>query len=134
MKTLNNIFSAIYSIVLIASVWFGINWTITRGINSMFDDSAEFIFAVLYIVALAFSIFMHIKLRNEFSVANKICTVVTSINVISLIALTLVAFNSISSDAGLFLATWMFAVLGLWLVSLISGITALRRMGSATIK
>lgn len=100
----------------------------------MFDDSAEFIFAVLYIVALAFSIFMHIKLRNEFSVANKICTVVTSINVISLIALTLVAFNSISSDAGLFLATWMFAVLGLWLVSLISGITALRRMGSATIK
>jgi hypothetical protein len=97
----------------------------TRGIASMFDDSTEFIFALVYAVALLFSIFMHIKLRNNTSIANKICAIVTLINVISLIGLALSVFNS-SSDDGLFLVAWMFGVVALWLMSLIFGIIGMK--------
>lgn len=125
MKILNNIFAGIYLIVFIGSVWFGINWVLTRGLSTMFDDPTEAILAVLYFVALLFSIFMHIKLKNNFSIANKICTVITSVNVISLVGLILLTFNS-GSDAGLVLVAWMFVTLGLWVLSLIFGISAIK--------
>lgn len=98
---------------------------ITRGLNSIFDDVAEFVFTLLYIVALMFSIFLHAKLRNNTSDSNKICAVITSINVISFVGLVLFAFNS-SGDDGLVLVAWIFAVLVLWLGSLVSGVIALK--------
>ncbi len=126
MKTLNNLFVSIYSVALIASLWFGINWIITRGISSMFDGTSEFILAVLYVGALVFSIIMHWKLKNKMSsVAQTTCMVVTAINTISLIGLIISAFTS-GSDAGLSIAAWMFGVLALWFISLISGIVALK--------
>ena len=124
MNFINKIFASVYSLVLMVSVWFGINWILTRGLSSMADDSTEFIFAVLYFLALLFSIFMHIKLRNNVSLANRICTIVTLINMILLTGIAILAFNSINAD-GLFLVVWMFIILGIWFISLISGIIAL---------
>ncbi|NDE68123.1 hypothetical protein EB052_00790 [bacterium] len=92
----------------------------------MFDDATEFILAILYILALVFSIFMHWKLRNKIASSSQTtCIVVTSINTISLVALAISVFTS-GSDAGLFLAAWMFGVLALWFISLVTGIMALK--------
>ncbi|OHA32279.1 MAG: hypothetical protein A2928_03800 [Candidatus Taylorbacteria bacterium RIFCSPLOWO2_01_FULL_45_15b] len=127
MKTLNTFFATVYSFIFLASLWFGINWATTRGINSMFDNLIEFFFALLYIIALLYSVFMHVRLRSkQGESAHKILLILTSINTLALAVLILKLIN-IHNDDGLLVAGWAIVIAMIWAVCLFFGSLALAK-------
>lgn len=125
MKILNNLSALIYLLVLISSVVFGVNFLIKRGATSVFDEIPELIFAVFYVFALIFSMFLHLKFRNKIlSVKHKIFLGTTFFTLFAFLWLIIVSL-SCNGEGCMVVFMPLFVVLGFWFGSLVIGTIAL---------
>ncbi len=127
MKILNSLFAAVYSLILIATIWFGVDFLLARGLNSILDEIPELLLAVLFVAALIFSIFLHCKFRKSINTtAHKVFLGITSVSIIAFIWLILIA---VACEGESCMAAFipLFVVLGFWLMSLITGVAILKK-------
>lgn len=125
MKILNNLSALIYLLVLISSVVFGVNFLIKRGATSVFDEITELIFAVFYIFALIFSIFLHLKFRNKIlSVKHKLFLGTTFFTFLLFLWFLIESLNC-RNEGCLAMLTPLFILFCFWFGSLIIGTIAL---------
>lgn len=118
MKTINRFFVAIYSLILLGTIWLGIEYAYRGGLDAVFGD--DLLLGIGFILAIILSIYFHYKLSKKevMSMVHMIALGVTAIAFVFFVILVMGGLTC-KEESCLGLIMPMFATLALWALSFI---------------